>query len=110
MGPTDRLNVHFPGVEAISYKIMAKHCILRQVSDFGPILDEEVAFSCLRLSNQCCHPHQSPSMDLPDGMNVHFPGVEAVSYKIMAKYCILRQVSDVGPILDEKGAFSRPSL
>ena len=104
------MNGHFLGVEAASHKIMAKYYILRQVSDFGPILDEEVTFSRLSLSNHCCHPHQSPSMDLPDGMNVHFPGVEATSYKIMTKHCILRHMSDLGPILDEEVAFSRLRL
>ena len=57
MDQTDGMDVHFRGVEAISHKIMAKHSKLRQMSGFGPILDEEVAFSRPSTPNHENHLH-----------------------------------------------------
>ena len=44
MEQPDGMDAHMWGVEALTCEIMAKHCVLRQMSDFGLILDEEVAF------------------------------------------------------------------
>ena len=107
MDQTDGMDVHFRGVEAISRKIMAKHRLLRQMSDFGPILDDEVSFSRLSTPNQVHHLHRDPPKDLTERRNTHIWGVEAISRKIMAKHRLLRQMSDSGPILDEEVSFSR---
>ena len=88
---------------------MAKHRFLRQMSDFDPISDDEVTFSRLSTPNQVHHLYRGPSMDLTERLNTHIWGVKAISDKILAKYCLLRRMSDFGPILDEEVTFSRPS-
>ena len=77
------------------------------MSDFAPILDEEVAFSRPSPPNHENHLHHDPPMDLEEGLNSYIWGVEAISHKITAENHILRQMSDFGPILDEEVAFSR---
>ena len=109
MAQTDGMDGHIWGVEAIPCVIMAKHRFLRQMSDFDPISDDEVPFSRLRTPNQVHHLHRGPPMDLTERLNTHVWGVEAISHKILAKYCLLRRMSDFGPILDEEVTFSRPS-
>ena len=110
MDQTDGMDVHFRGVEAISHKVMAKRRKLRQMSGFGPILDEEVAFYRPSPPNHVNHLHHDLPMDPTEGLNRYIWGVEAISPKIMAKHCVLRRMSDSGPILGEEVAFSRPSL
>jgi hypothetical protein len=88
MDPTERLNRHIWGVEATSHKITAENHILRQTSDFGPILDEEVAFSHTSTSNHENHLHHDPPMDLAERLNRHIWGVEALSHKITAENLI----------------------
>ena len=85
---------------------MTKHRLLRQMSDFGPILDKEVAFSRLSTPNHENHLHHDQPMDPTKGLNRSIWGVEAISHKITAENHILRQMSDFGPILDEEVAFS----
>ena len=106
MDQADGMNAHFWGVEAVPYEIMAKHCVLRRMSDFRQNVNEEVAFSRTIPSNQVHNLHQNLPMDATDGMEGYFWGVEAKSRKIMAKHRRLRQMSDFGPILDEEVAFS----
>ena len=74
MGTTDGLNRSIWGVEAISHKITVENHILRQVSDFRPILDEEVAFSRTRPSNHVCHIHHDPPTDQTERPNAHIWG------------------------------------
>ena len=109
MDQTDGMDVHFRGVEAISHKIMAKHSKLRQMSGFGPILDEEVMFSRPSPPNRVNHLHRDLPMGPTEGLNRHIRGVEAISHKITAKHLLLRQMSDFRPILNEEVAFSRLS-
>ena len=85
MAQTDEMDRHFRGVEAISHKITAENLVLRQMSDFGPILDEEVTFSRPSAPNHENHLHHDPLMDLTEGLNRHIWGVEAISHKITAK-------------------------
>ena len=94
MDQTDGMDVHFLGVEAVPFEIMAKHCKLRQMSDFRHILNEEVAFSRPSTRNHENHLHHDLPMDLTEGLNRYIWGVEAVPCEIMPKYCLLRQVSD----------------
>ena len=101
------MNGHFQGLEAISCEIMAKHRLLRQMSDFGPILDEQVAFSRPSPPNHVNHLHHDPPMELTEGLNRHILGVEGICHKIMTENHILRQMSDFRPILNEEVAFSR---
>ena len=75
-------------MEAISREIMAKHCVLRQMSDFGQVLNEEVAFSHTIPSNHENHLHHDPPMDLTEGLNRYIWGVEATSHKITAENLI----------------------
>ena len=86
MDQTDGMDGHFWGVEVIPCEIMAKHCLLRRMSDFGPILDEEVTFSRPSAPNHENHLHHDPPMAQTDGMDGHFRGVEAVTCEIMAKH------------------------
>ena len=79
------------------------------MSDFRQFLNEEVAFSCTIPPNHENHLHHGPPMDLTEGLKMYICGVEAISHKILAKYCLLRRMSDFGPILDEEVTFSRPS-
>ena len=109
MDQTDGMDVHFRGVEAISHKVMAKLRKLRQMSGFGPILDEEVAFYRPSPPNRVNHLHHDLPMDPTEGLNRHIWGVEAISHKITAKHLLLRQTSDFRPILNEEVAFSRLS-
>ena len=109
MDQTDGMDVDFWGVEAISHKIMAKHSKLRQMSEFAPILDEEVVFSRPSPPNRVNHLHHNLPMDPTEGLNRHIWGVEAIFHKITAKHLLLRQMSEFGPILNEEVAFSRPS-
>ena len=85
MDLTERLNRHILGVEAVPCEIMAKHCVLRQMSDFGHVLNEQVAFSRLSTPNHENHLHHDPPMDLTEGLNRHILGVEATSHKITAE-------------------------
>ncbi len=89
MDQTGGMNGRFRGVEAISCGIMAKHRRLRQMSDFGPILDEEVVFSRTSPPNHKNHLHHDPPMDLTEGLNWHIWGVDAVSHKITDKTSFL---------------------
>ena len=59
----------FSGVEALPCEIMAKQRLLRQMSDFGPILDEEVAFSRPSSPNHEINLHRDPPMDLTERLN-----------------------------------------
>ncbi len=93
MGQTDGMDGHFWGVEAISQKITAENLILRQMSDFGPILDEEVAFSRTSTSNHENHLHHDPPMDPTERFNRHIWGVEAISHKITAENLIFCRFS-----------------
>ena len=86
MDQTDGMDGHIWGVEAVPYEIMAKHCKLRQMSDFRHILNEEVAFSRPSTPNHENHLHHDPPMDLTEGWNRHIWGVEAVTCKIMTKH------------------------
>ena len=88
MDQTDGMDGHMWGVEAISREIMAKHCGLRQMSDFGPILNEEMAFSRTMPSNHENHLHHDPPMDPRERLNRHIWGVEATSHKITAENLI----------------------
>ena len=88
MDLAERLNMHIWGVEAISHKITAKHLLLRQMSDFRTILDEEGAFSRLSPCNQENHLHHDPPMDLAERLNRHIWGVEAVPCEITAENLI----------------------
>ena len=85
MAQTDGMDGHFRGVEAVTCEIMAKHCVLRQMSDFRHILNEEVAFSRPSTPNHENHLHHDPPMDLTEGLNRHILGVEATSHKITAE-------------------------
>jgi len=107
MDQTDGMDGHIWGVEAVPYEIMAKHCKLRQMSDFRHILNEEVAFSRPSTPNHENHLHHDPPMDLTEGLNRHIWGVEALTYEIMTKHCVLRRMSDFGQVLNEEVAFSR---
>ena len=82
------MNGHFWGVEAISHKILAKYCLLRRMSDFGPILDEEVTFSRPSPPNNENHLHHDPPMGPREGLNRYIWGVEATSHKITAENLI----------------------
>ena len=88
MDQTDGMDGHFWGVEVIPCEIMAKHCLLRRMSDFGPILDEEVTFSRPSPPNHENHLHHDPPMDPRERLNRHIWGVEATSHKISAKNLI----------------------
>ena len=88
MDQTDGMDGHIWGVEAITCEIMAKHCVLRQMSDFGPISDEEVAFSRLSTPNHVHHLHHHPPMGLTEGLKRYIWGVEAISHKITAENLI----------------------
>ena len=88
MDLTDGMDGHIWGVEAITCEIIAKHCVLRQMSDFGPISDEEVAFSRPSPPNHVNHLHHYPPMDLTERLNRHIWGVEATSHKITAENLI----------------------
>jgi len=85
MDLTDGMDEYFSGVEALPCEIMAKHRLLRQMSDFGPISDEEVAFSRTSTSNHENHLHHDSPMDLVEGLNRYIWGVEAISHKITAE-------------------------
>ena len=85
MDLTDGMDGCFSEVEALSCEIMAKHRLLRQMSDFGPILDEEVALSRPSSPNHVNHLHHDPPMDLTEGMNRHIWGLEAVPCEITPK-------------------------
>jgi len=89
---------HIRGVEAVTSEIMAKHRLLRQMSDFRPILDDEVEFSRLSTSNQVNHLHHDPPMDLAERLNRYFWGVEALSHKITAENHIFCRFSVLTPI------------
>ena len=91
------MNGHFQGLEAISCEIMAKHRLLRQMSDFGPILDEEVAFSRLSTQNRENHLHHDPPMARTEGWNRFIWGVDAVSHKITDKNLIFADLSVLTP-------------
>ena len=49
-------------------------------------------------------------MDHSNRKNTSFPGREAVSREINAKYLFLRQMSDLGPISAVKHVFPRHTL
>ena len=88
MDQTEGLKRYIWGVEAITGEINTKHCVLRQISDFGPISDEEVAFSRPSTPNHENHLHRDPPMDLTEGLNRYIWGVEATSHKITAENLI----------------------
>ena len=88
MDQTDGMDGHIWGVEALTYEIMAKHCVLRQMSDFGPISDEEVAFSRPSPPNHVNHLHHDSPMDQTEGLKRYIWGVEATSHKITAENLI----------------------
>ena len=88
MDLTEILNRNIWGVEAISLKILAKYCLLRRMSDFGPILDEEVTFSRPSPPNHENHLHHDPPMDPRERLNRYIWGVEATSHKITAENLI----------------------
>ena len=88
MDQTDGVDGHIWGVEAITCEIMAKHCVLRQMSDFGPILVEEVAFSRPSTPNHENHLHHDLPMDVTEGLKRYIWGVEATPHKITAKNLI----------------------
>ena len=88
MDQADGMNGHIWGAEAVTCEIMAKHCVLRRMSDFGPILDDEVAFSRPTLLNHENHLHHDPPMDPAEGLNRHIWGVEAVPCEITAENLI----------------------
>ena len=108
-GQTEGLIRSTWGVEAISHKITAENHILRQMSDFGPILDEEVAFSCTSTSNHENHLHHDPPTDPKKGLSRSTWGVVAISHKITAENHILRQMSDFRPILTKKSRSLTPA-
>ena len=88
MDQSDGMDVHFRGVEAISHKIMAKHRKLRQMSEFAPILDEEVAFYRPSPPNHVNHLHHDPPMDLTERLKRYIWVAEATSHKITAENLI----------------------
>ena len=88
MDQTDGMDGHMWGVEALTCEIMAKHCVLRQMSDFGPISDEEVAFSRPSTPHHENHLHHDPPMDRTEGLNRYIWGVEATSHTITAENLI----------------------
>ena len=55
------------------------------MSDFGPILDEEVAFSRTGSSNHVNYLHHDPPMTLNERLNMNIWGEEAISHKITAE-------------------------
>jgi len=85
MDQTDGMDGHFRGAEAIPCEIMAKHLLLRQMSDFRHILNEEVSFSRPSTPNHENHLHHDPPMDLTEGLKRYIWGVEATSHKITAE-------------------------
>ena len=85
MDEANGMNGHIRGVEAISCEIMAKHRLVRQMSDFRPILDEEVAFSRPSPPNYVNHLHHVPPMAQAEGLKRHIWGVEAVLCEITPK-------------------------
>ena len=101
MDLTDGMDGHFWRVDAVACEIMVKHCIFRQMSDLGPILDEEVAFSRPSTQNHENHLHHDPPTDQTEGLIRYIWGVEAISHKIMAKHRLLRQMSDFRPFFDK---------
>ena len=110
MGQTDGMDGHFWGVEAISHKITTKHRLLRQTSDFGLILDEEVAFSRPSTSNHENHLHHDPPMDPSERLNRHIWGVEAISHEITAENHIFCRFSVFDALGGGFCAISRQSL
>ena len=92
MDLTDGMDEYFSGVEALPCEIMAKHRLLRQMSDVGPISDEEVAFSRTSTSNHENHLHHDPPMDPTKGLNRSIWGVEATSHKITAENHIFADI------------------
>jgi len=85
MDQADGMDGHFRGAEAIPCEIMAKHLLLRQMSDFRHILNDEVSFSHLSTPNHENHLHHDPPMDLTEGLKRYIWGVEATSHKITAE-------------------------
>ena len=84
MDRTERTNVHFGGVGAVSFEIKAKHRLLRQMSDFRLIFGTICASSrhrCTFLDNP---PHSVPPMNLTERMHTHFWGLEWIYFKITA--------------------------
>ena len=88
MDPTEGLIRYIWGVAAVPCEIMAKHRVLRQMSDFGQVLNEEVAFSRTIPSNHENHLHHDPPMDPREGLNRYIWGVEATSHTITAENLI----------------------
>ena len=70
----------------------------------------EHASSQHSLQVECWFFDNSPPIKYADRMIITFPGHEAVSLEIFAKYLFLRQTSDFGPISAVKHVFSRLSL
>jgi len=97
MGQTDGMDGHFRVVEAVPCEIMAKHRLLRQMSDFGPISDEEVAFSRTSPPNHVNHLHHDPTVVQTERSNRHIWGVEAISHKITAENLIFPDFVKLAP-------------
>ena len=84
----------YSGHEAVSGEINAKYLFLRQMSDFGPFSAIKHVNSRHSSQNECWFLDKSPPMDYADRMNASFPGHEAVSHEILAKYLIFDDFSD----------------
>ena len=94
MDHSNRKNTSFPGRGAVSREINAKYLFLRQMSDLGSISAAKHVCSRHTLRIECWFLDSSPPMDHADRMNTSFPGHEAVSEEITAKYLIFDDVSD----------------
>ena len=70
----------------------------------------EHAISRHSLQVECWFLDNSPAVKYADRIIITFPGHEAVSREINAKYHLLWQMSDLGPISVVKHVNSRPSL
>ena len=93
MDYADRMNNSFRWREAVSREINAQYLFLRQMSDFGHFLGEQRVISRHTLQVECWFRDNRLPMDHMDRINTSFPGREAVSREITAKYLILDDFS-----------------